>query len=141
MSWWNSLASGASDYFSSGDGWGTLFNSIIGGISGVSKGKSDEKAAKLAGEFALRGVREGGMENRRSAEFETSLSKWLKDKEKEDRRKGLSNYARMSSVDYGPQSYVPPEVGDMPTQMQFDADAYDDKGNRRSLASLARGGG
>lgn len=141
MSWWDSMSEGVSSWFSSGDGWDSIFDGILGGLSGVSKGKSDKESTKIAGEYSLRQVREGGMESRRNTEYQTRMAKWLKDKEKEDRRKGLSNYAKFSRNDYGPMAYTPPEVGDMPTASAFDAPAYDDRGNRIPLSQLARQGG
>lgn len=116
-------------------GFGDIFDAVLGGLSGVSQGKQAKKAAKTAGEFSLRQVREGGVQSRRNAQYEAQLSKWLRDKEKEDRRKGLSNYARFSSVDYGTPNYIPDPVGDMPTQADFDMSE-----NSRPLYQNIRGG-
>jgi hypothetical protein len=74
---------------------------------------------KLRGEQELAQIGATGVEARRTAEFQTLLEKFLKDKDKEDRRKGLSNFNRFSSVDYGAPTYVPPAVGNMPTASSF----------------------
>jgi hypothetical protein len=106
-----------SSLFGGGSG---IFDAILGGISGASRGRSDREMARIQGDYALRNTREQGRESRRNTEFETLLGKWLRDKEKEDRRSGLSNFARFSSEDYGTPSYVPPAVGNMPTSAEFD---------------------
>lgn len=124
---------GVTNYFSSGDGWGDIFDGILGGISSESRSRSDKDQARLTGEFALRNTREQGREARRTAEYQTLLEKWAKDKEKEERRMGLSNFARFSPVDYGTPNYVPPAVGNMPTSSRFDDSYYDKDGNRKPI--------
>lgn len=115
---------------SGGGGGGGIFDSILGGLSGAARGRSDRESMRIQGDYALRNTREQGRESRRSTEFEATLAKWLKDKEKEERRSGLSNFSRFSSQDYGPPTYVPPPVGAMPTSSQFDDSYYDKDGNR-----------
>ena len=120
----NALLGGVTSFLGGND----LFNGILGGISNRSKIKASKELQELEGKQRLEQIGATGVESRRTAEFQTMLEKFLKDKEKEDRRKGLSNFNRFSSVDYGPPAYVPPAVGNMPT-----AESY-----QRGLAGAAQ---
>jgi len=116
-----------------GDG---IFNAILGGLSGASSGRAQRQATRMQVEGSLQNTRLGGIEDRRNAEYQALLAKFLKDKEKEERRMGLSNWARFSQNDYGPQTYTPPAVGDMPTSANFDRQFGDPA---KPLANIARG--
>lgn len=115
-----------------------IFNSILGGLSSASSGRAQREAIQRQVEGSLQNTRLGGMENRRSAEYEALLGKWLADKQREERRMGLSNWARMSQQDYGPQTYTPPAVGEMPTSSAFEQQFGDPS---KPLAWQARGRG
>lgn len=115
-----------------------VFNAILGGLSNASSSRNDRKAIEAQIRGSLQNTRLQGTENRRSAEYEALLGKWLQDKQREERRMGLSNWARMSQQDYGPQTYVPPSVGEMPTSSAFEQQFGDPS---KPLAFQARGRG
>lgn len=96
------------------------FNAILGGLGAASEGRAAREAARIRAEGDLRTTRLSGIEQRRNMEYEALLAKWLKDKEKEERRIGLSNWARFSAQNYGPNPNPPPAVGDRPSTIDYE---------------------
>jgi hypothetical protein len=123
-----------------GVGGDSIFNSILGGLGSASSARSDRKAMEAQIRGSLQNTRLQGTENRRSAEYDALLGKWVQDKQREERRLGLSNWARMSKKDYGPQTYVPPEVGAMPTSAGFEQQ-FGDPSKPLAFQARQRGGG
>jgi len=137
MSFWGAIGSAASSYAQSDNFYSDIFDGILGGLEANAAAKQGKKANK----FALKGIQATGVEARKTAEFQTLLEKWLKDKDKEERRSGLSNYNKFSSVKYGEPAYRAPAVGNMPTARSFESafGAPPTQQPPNSLAGAARG--
>lgn len=123
------------------------FSAILGGLESYASSKEDKEKEKDRGRWSMRAIREQGRQQRLGSQYEASLADYYREKEKERRRAGFSNFGQFSSRQYN-QTYTPPPVGAAPTPDSVDpnydprtGDYLDKPRTGGGLAGMARGGG
>lgn len=101
MSWWSTIgnlfSSGGGD--SGGNGWGNIFQAILGGISGSADAKLDEKMLKVKAETE-------GLEQRKTSLFEYQLLDLSKQQDKYRKRAALDTYGQFNQIKKWSPNYV-----------------------------------
>jgi hypothetical protein len=138
--------SGGSSSSSSGGDY-DWFSAIMGGLESYSNARQSSKEQDERGRWGLRATREQGHQQRLNTAFEMSLADWYKQKEKERRRQGFSNYDQFATRQYE-TPFKPAPLGVAPTPESFNPN-YDPRTGEYlekprtggGLAGMARGGG
>lgn len=103
MSWWSAIG----NLFSSGDGdsgggngWGNIFQAILGGVSGSAEAKLGVEAVKKKAETE-------GLESRKNSLFEYQLLDLAKQQDKYRKRAALDTYGQFNQIKKWAPNYVP----------------------------------
>lgn len=104
MSFWGTIGSIASSYFSSkssggGGGTASIFSALLGGIGGSAEAKLSVETAKVKAETE-------GREQRKSAGFEYQLKDYYTQKDKVRKRAALDTYGQFSQISRWAPNYV-----------------------------------
>lgn len=121
MSWWNSLSSGVSNYFSSGSGWSDLLGGVMAGIGGAAQASREGKENAQNHEWALALAALQGDQARRTTAFEAELKDYYDQRDKHNKRVALDTYGQFSVMDRRSPGYVPPQTPAAPTKPSLES--------------------
>lgn len=96
------------------DWWGAL----MAGISAYSSSREARDQQERGGLISREVAQEQGQQGRLSTEFEYGLNDWYKEKERERKRTGFSNFGQFATNQYT-QTAPPPALGPAPTARAF----------------------
>lgn len=117
-SWFGNSGGGDAAASTSTGGEFDWFGALMSGISAYSSSREAEDQQERGGLISRENIQEQGNQSRLNTEYEMSLADWYKRKDKEDRRKGFSNFGQFATNTYN-QTYTPPAVGAAPTARTF----------------------
>ena len=101
MSWWSAIGNlFSSGGDSGGNGWGNIFQAILGGVSGSAD-------AKLNVELFQKKAQAEGLESRKNSLFEYQLLDLAKQQDKYRKRAALDTYGQFNQIKKWAPTYVP----------------------------------
>ena len=102
MSWWSTIGNlfSSGDGDSGGNGWGNIFQAILGGVSGSAD-------AKLNAEMFKKKAEAEGLESRKNSLFEYQLLDLAKQEDKYRKRAALDTYGQFNQIKKWAPNYVP----------------------------------
>ena len=102
MSWLSAIGNlfSSGDGDSGGNGWGNIFQAILGGVSGSADAKLSVEAVKKKAEAE-------GLESRKNSLFEYQLLDLAKQQDKYRKRAALDTYGQFNQIKKWAPNYVP----------------------------------
>ena len=102
MSWLSAIGNlfSSGDGDSGGNGWGNIFQAILGGVSGSAD-------AKLSAEMFKKKAEAEGLESRKNSLFEYQLLDLAKQQDKYRKRAALDTYGQFNQIKKWAPTYVP----------------------------------
>ena len=102
MSWLSAIGNlfSSGDGDSGGNGWGNIFQAILGGVSGSAD-------AKLSAEMFKKKAEAEGLESRKNSLFEYQLLDLAKQQDKYRKRAALDTYGQFNQIKKWAPNYVP----------------------------------